>query len=111
MSEKKISYFLDMYFEKWQSMDNEGTLELLDEDCKLIDWEINLNSKKQIANHNYKFFEQVEKINLKIINQSISEFITFTHLNLEIDNEKLNVVDIITFNDKNMITKIEAFKC
>ena len=92
-------------------MDLEGTLELLDKDCKLIDWEINLGTKNEIAVLNKKFFDQVEKINLKIINQSISEFITFTHLNLEIDDKKLNVVDIITFNDENKIIKIEAFKC
>jgi len=111
MDNEKISYLLNLYFEKWQLMDLEGTLELLDKDCKLIDWENNLTAKNEIAELNKNFFEQVEKINLKIINQSISEFITFTHLNLEIDNTKLNVVDVITFNDKNKIIKIEAFKC
>ena len=111
MDNKKISYFLNLYFEIWTSMDIEGTLELLDIYCKLIDWEINLGTNKEIADFNKNFFEKIEKINLKIINQSISDLITFTHLNIEIDHTNLNVVDIITFNDKNKIIKIEAFKC
>ena len=36
MDNEKISYLLNLYFEKWQFMDLEGTLELLDKDCKLF---------------------------------------------------------------------------
>jgi hypothetical protein len=111
MTSKNINNYLNNYFLSWQSKDIKAIEELLDESCVLVDWEVKLLNKIDILKLNKALFERVDEIHLKIVNQSVTGLVTYSHLDIEIGNEKINVVDKITFNKKNKIIKIEAFKC
>ena len=77
---------------------------------KITDWENNIKGKKNVIAFNKKIFSKVKKIRIKIIKINVINQIAFAELKIDINNNKILVLDIIKFNNEKMITSIEAFK-
>jgi len=97
------------YFKYWSNKELSKISELLHEDCKLEDWNINLNSKTQIIELNKDFFDKNE-IEL-IVNELVeNKNKVWANISIKINNDEyLDVIDILTFSE-NKIIKIKAFK-
>jgi hypothetical protein len=100
------------YFKLFSSKNLEGLKDILDEKILLIDWNVKLFGFKNVLNFNYKIFKKFKKINVNVEE-------TFTNSNnrsiackivISLDRVKIRVIDIIYFNKKKKITKIEAYK-
>lgn len=101
---KKIA---KQYFKSWSNKDINSLEMYLDENCKLNDWENNLNNKSEILKHNENFFKE-NKIALKILDIVSEGEIVFADLEITINEEVVSVVDKLTF-ENNKIIEIKAF--
>ena len=60
--------------------------------------------------HNKKIFSDNKKIHVKIKDLSFNKKTVFAELSIQINkNKNINVIDIISYNDKNLIKSIKAF--
>ena len=127
-SNKKISYnkindiFLNIkndniikkktknYLKYFENKNIESLKKIFSPKIKIIDWENNIKGKKNVMAFNKKIFSKVKKIRIKILKISVINQIAFAELKIDIDNNKILVLDIIKFNNEKMITSIEAFK-
>ena len=127
-SNKKISYnkindiFLNLnnnniikektknYLKYFENKNIESLKKIFSPKIKITDWENNIKGKKNVIAFNKKIFSKVKKIRIKIIKINVINQIAFAELKIDIDNNKILVLDIIKFNNEKMITSIEAFK-
>ena len=99
------------YFTFFSKKDISSLDKLLAEDIKLIDWEISANGKKEVLKANKKIFNSFESINVELKEIFIKDMTAVCLLEILINNkDKINVVDIIKFNNDNKIILISAFK-
>ena len=111
----KIENLCMKYFELFSNQDIEGLSELLADDICLIDWEINEIGINNVITANKNIFNSVDSIYVepKIIcvkeNIAMCKIDIIINKNLE-NEEHLKVIDILSFNDKNLISRISAYK-
>jgi len=74
------------------------------------DWNIILTGKANILNHYKQYFGDVSDIVCHIDDWSMNENNAYVKLSLMFDNEQINVVDIITFNDLDQIVRIQSYR-
>lgn len=101
------------YFTSWNSNNIESLKNLLSENCSLRDWTMNVSGRNDVLLANKKIFENAPGINAEIINLYLSEKSNtavaelIIHLN---KNEKIKVVDVLTFNNDGLINSIRAYQ-
>lgn len=95
------------YFNSWSNKDINSLDNYLDDNCKLKDWENNLNNKSEILKQNEVFFKE-NKISLNVLDVVSEGKIVFADLEITINEEVVNVVDKLTF-ENNKIIEIKAF--
>ena len=95
------------YFNSWSNKDINSLDKYLDDNCKLKDWENNLNNKSEILKQNEVFFKE-NKISLNVLDVVSEGKIVFADLEITINKEVVNVVDKLTF-ENNKIIEIKAF--
>jgi len=98
------------YFSHFSDKNIEGIGNLLSNDCMLIDWDVEIITKFLILENNHKFFKEVNflLVEIKSIHQIGNK--VFCDILIKIDNISLEVIDILTFNEKNLIKKIHAYR-
>ena len=76
----------------------------------LKDWNGVWEGKKEVLIMNNNLFQDIKslKVNIKQIHQILNR--TYCHIDIEIDNTKLDVIDVIDWTENFKISKIEAFK-
>lgn len=113
---KKIDKILIKLSKQYFNYFNKKNLDKLDflfeKNIILKDWENSIKGKKSVLNFNKKIFKKFKKIDVKIKNICIStkNRITFNQIIINLNNNFIEVLDIIYFNKKNKIVKIEAYK-
>jgi len=84
--------------------------ELFDNKIRLKDWDIDVKGKKNVLKANKEIFEKVKKIKCIPIQTIIYRKTAICEVYVVVNKKKINVVDIIKFNDKKKIIYIKAFK-
>ena len=105
----------EKYFELFSKKDINSLSKLFSNDISLIDWEIKEVGKENVIKANKKIFNSVDSINVipqKInVNKNVAMCMIKIVINQDLDDEDhLKVIDVITFNDSNLITEISAYK-
>ena len=101
------------YFKRWNNKSITELSILFSEDIKLRDWNIDVSGFDDVVQANLNIFKELPNIKAEILKLFVCEnkkTVTaelLIHLN---NNDKINVVDIITFNDNGKIKSIRAFK-
>ena len=101
------------YFKRWNNKSITELSILFSEDIKLRDWNIDVSGFDDVVQANLNIFKELPNIKAEILKLFVCEnkkTVTaelLIHLN---NNDKINVVDIITFNDNGKINSIRAFK-
>tara|TARA_B100001142_G_C14093441_1_gene562206 strand:+ start:377 stop:706 length:330 start_codon:yes stop_codon:yes gene_type:complete len=98
------------YFTYWKSKNLQKLSKLFDDEIVLQDWENLIIGKEALIKFNQDFFEIFDKIYLDIIFINYFKNTSFSELKIKIDDLELVVFEKITFNEKNLITNIRAFK-
>ena len=105
--EKLVKYF--------ELFSNKNILELekmFSKDINLIDWNITAYGKQEVVDANKNIFNSVDTIRVTpIAFYSNSDTSYAILISIEVNqSEKLNVIDVISFDDKGLINSIVAFK-
>jgi hypothetical protein len=100
------------YFELFSKKDLEELSHLFSDDVVLRDWETLAIGKKEVLAANKNIFESLDNIQVKLLNQSLSDNNrVYNQIIIEInDKETLLVIDVIVFDKNGLIKKIEAYK-
>lgn len=107
MSIKKL---ITKYQKAWNEQNLEKLSDLFDHKIRLKDWDIDIKGKKNVLKANKKIFDTVKNIKCIAKQTIISGNKAACEVDVIVNKEKINVVDIITFNSKKKIIYIKAFK-
>ena len=106
----KIADLSKLYFYAWQNKSIDLLYDILDDHVKLIDWELNIEGKKSVLDHNQTFFQKVGELKVDIVRLIHDESTAMAELIVKVDNFTIPVVDVLTFNKNYKIEKITAYK-
>ncbi len=98
------------YLTYWKDKNIKEFSKLFHDEIVLQDWDNLITGKKALIKFNQEFFKKVNQIDLNIINLNSSKTTSFSELKIDIDGNKLIVLDRIDFDEKLLIKKIRAFK-
>jgi ketosteroid isomerase-like protein len=101
------------YFNAFASKNLTVLSDLFADDVVLQDWEISAVGKQAVLAANKNIFDSVDSIQVNIINTAENPTATLMFVEIEViinNDVKLNVVDIIRFNNVGKIIKISAYK-
>jgi len=103
------------YFRAWNDHDVEKLESLLDPNCTLIDWDINVRGRKQVAEANGNIFSTFPKVHIDILEMHVSEGSQTVCTEIEVkfgdnDTKSAKVVDVIEFSKNMKVKSIRAYK-
>lgn len=114
MSKREVlKIMVNKYFDSWNSHDIKCLEPLFSKDCILRDWNISKEGIANVLDANKKIFDDVKNIKAEVLNLFVDEINDtvsaelFVHID---ENEKLKVVDIISFNNVGLIKSIRAYQ-
>ena len=96
------------YFEKFRNKDIRGLSHLYSQNIHLLDWNISVVGKEEVLNANASLFDLDFTLDVHTIHHSNNK--TFNEITITIGEEKLEIMDVITFNENYQITNITAYK-
>lgn len=106
-TQKKI---IKNYFKFFNDKNTSKLAGLFDKNVVLKDWNINVIGKKEVVKANKKIFDSNPNIKVKIKKVLFVEKNIFAILDIDLNSKKqIQVIDHITLNKHNLITKIRAY--
>lgn len=110
--EKKIIQTAKSYFKYFQNKNLKELENLFANTIYLVDWENKIKGKKKNLNFLKNIFDK-NTFQIKLQNFFLhkNKRIISCQILIKFKNKKIKVNDIISFNKKYQITKIEAYKC
>ena len=99
------------YFKLFSNKDIDKLSNLFDTDVTLVDWEISATGKDKVIEANLNIFKSVDLINVDVIDiiQKYNHFSCQLVITIN-GSEKIDVVDMIKFNENGKIMSIKAYK-
>jgi hypothetical protein len=106
---------LEQYFETFSNQDLDGLSEMFADDVILSDWDIRAEGKEAVLEANKNIFQSVDTIKVIPYFYYVGEEGYAIEIDVVVNSgqqndEVLQVVDIISFNDEGLIQSIEAYK-
>ena len=100
------------YFKLFSSKDLDGLINVFDQKILLKDWLVEKKGIKNVLKLNKTTFKKFKKISVKVedIYINTKKKSVACKIIIKLDRVKLNVIDLIYFNKKNKISKLEAYK-
>lgn len=108
MKEKLLSYF-----EAFSNKDLDKLSEMFSNDVILTDWEIDVIGKDNVLKANKNIFDSVEAIQVhpRAFYGGDNAYAVEIEIMVTTDKvESLEVIDVITFDDKGLIDSVKAYK-
>lgn len=103
---EKLKHYLKCY----ENKDLESISSMFSEDITLRDWKISVSGYENALAETRKNFKNAESLSISILNIMESEDSASAELKIVVNNEEiLFVVDVLTFNDKGLISSIRAY--
>ena len=96
------------YFDTFSDRDIRGLSQMYSHDIHLVDWDINTQGREDVLNVNAGLFDLDFTLDVHTITHSGNK--TFNEITITIGDEKLEIMDVITFNENYQITNITAYK-
>ena len=97
------------YLELFSNKNLDKLEEMYDDNIILKDWNGVWKGKKEVLNMNNNLFQDAKslQVNIKQIHQTENR--TYCHIDIKVNDDKLDVLDVIDWNENYKISKIEAF--
>lgn len=108
----KYKETLDKYFESFSNKDVDTLATMFADDVVLTDWSIFAGGKYAVVSKNQNIFDAIDTIQVTPLTYySNSDNSYAVRINILIDGtNKLEVIDVIKFDDNGLINYIEAYK-
>lgn len=97
----------EQYFKCFIEKDIKGLRELYDENVTLKDWDVQSVGIENMIRSNTSLF--LLNYNLVINKISVSENVSFNSITIDFGNEKIEVLDVIEFNNDKIVS-VRAYK-
>lgn len=98
------------YLRKYADKDLDGVAALFEDNIVLRDWKIRAVGKQKAIEETKKNFEAAQSIAIDVLSTYENDHTVAAELKIVVDElEELYVVDVITFNEKGLITSIRAY--
>jgi len=109
---KKINHIINKYFLAFEKKDFFMLESLFEEKIILHDWNNYISGRSKVIAFNKKIFSKFKniKIRLKNIFFSKSSLVAACMIDVVLNKSKIRVIDVIYFNRKLKIKKIQAYK-
>ena len=105
-----LKRLVKQYFKAFNNHSTDQLLPLFSQNIQLRDWEVSLKGIDKVLAHNNKIFVENKKIHVMVNELSFNKRTVFAELLIQIKkNKNINVIDIITYDNKNLIKSIKAF--
>jgi hypothetical protein len=106
-----LKYLTKSYFSSFNNKEVVNIEKILAEDVTVNDWMVEKSNKPQVLDYIQNIFNTVGTIKITPINIFIENNTVIAEIKIELDESITEyVVDIITFNKSNKISKIKAYK-
>ena len=100
------------YFDFFSNKKIDSVMVMCDTYVSLKDWDISVSGKNEVRNAVMKIFDNVDTIKIFPISLHREDNVVFCQIKIIVNNdEELDVIDVITFNEKGYIRSIKAYKC
>lgn len=100
------------YFEAFSSKDLNVLTGMFADDVTLKDWEIEAQGKEAVIQANKNIFDSVNSIAARPLRIVSENDLIAAELEILVnESQVIEVLDLIRFNDFQLITSITAFKC
>lgn len=112
MNKNKFKQELKRYFEFFSDKNIDMISKMFSDEVSLVDWNISAFGKKEVLKANENIFQNVESIEVTPIEfYSNSDTSYSVKISIIVDEiEKLEVIDVIKFDENGLIKSIEAYK-
>ena len=105
-----IKNLITKYQKAFNQHDLKKLSDLFDNKIRLRDWDIDLKGKKKVLKSNLKLFTSIKNIKCIPLQTIIQKKIAVCEIIVVAKKSRINVVDIIKFNNNKKIISIKAFK-
>ena len=110
MNTNKQKKIIKNYFKFFNEKNTHKLASLFANNIILKDWNINVTGKKKVIAANKKIFDLNPYIKVEVKKIFFAERDVFSILNINLNPKKqIKVIDHITLNKNNLITKIRAY--
>ena len=106
-----LSEITKKYFKMFAEKNICGLKQLFSENIILEDWSGKYSGIDIVIDKNIEIFNLTEYITVNIHNISHVNNVVYGDISVDINNHKLPIVDVITFNSEGKISNIKAYKC
>ena len=96
------------YFKSFQDKDLSHLKNLYAVNIRLTDWLIDVVGKNNVLEANEELFKN--NFNLTVLSTKEIDNQTYNEITIDIDDEVLNILDVITFDENFKIENITAYK-
>jgi hypothetical protein len=110
MNKKKMTENAISYFNAFKSKNLESLSNLYDDKIKLLDWNGEWNGKEDVLNMNSNLFELEFEFSMTNVETYPDTGITKCYMQIKFENETIDLIDNIFWNDSNKIIVIDAYK-
>jgi hypothetical protein len=105
-----IKNLITKYQKAFNQHDLNKLSDLFDNKIRLKDWGNDIKGKKKVLKSNLKLFESIKNIKCIPLQTIIQEKVAVCEIIVVAKKSRINVVDIIKFNNNKKIISIKAFK-
>lgn len=99
------------YFELFSSKNLDDLSKLFADNVTLRDWEINESGIENVKSACLNIFNNTEKLDINPLQIVISNNTAYCEIDIVINSKELiKVVDIVDFDNNNLIKSVKAFK-
>jgi hypothetical protein len=102
------------YFKHFQNKDITSLSDMFSESVYLQDWESTSIGKHQVLEANERLFSLVDNIVIEVINLVTKDNIAIAEMTIQIAVQEtvntINVVDVIEFDNSDLIASVKAYK-
>jgi len=103
---------LTKYFKVFSNKDIDTLSAMFADEVLLVDWNVFASGKEKVIEANKNIFDSVSSIKvtpIEFYSNSDTSYAVKIFIVVN-DNEKLDVIDVINFNENGLVTSIVAFK-
>jgi len=98
----------NFYFEAFNNKSIRKLSQLYSPTVRLVDWDIDISGREEVLNANSELFNL--DFELKVNKTYQIDNKTFNEITITIGEDVLEIMDVITFNEKFQIENITAYK-
>ena len=100
------------YFKIFSEKDLTSLVRMFSKDVKLRDWELEAEGIEEVLKANKKLFDSVDSISILPLNfvSNLQTVVAELEIDINSGQDRILVVDVINYNDDNLISEIRAYK-